>query len=104
MRKLFLITSFLTLTLWQPLPLTSARAAEEATPAAPKEAAPADSKEESKGEGGKDADAKKKGSDDVSGGRFVGDPIYIHVAPLVLPVINENGVEQLVTILFSIQV
>ena len=52
------------------------------------------------GEGGK----SKKGGDDVSGGRFTGDPIYVHIAPLVLPVIADNGVEQLVTISFDVQV
>ncbi len=49
---------------------------------------------------------KKKQQDapDVMGGRFAGDPIYVHVPPLVLPAINENGVEQLVTIILDIQV
>src|ERR1700722_6243500 len=46
----------------------------------------------------------KKGSDDVTGGRFAGDPIYVHIAPLVLPVIADDGVEQLGTISFDVQV
>ncbi|MGB9153969.1 MAG: hypothetical protein WCD70_12890, partial [Alphaproteobacteria bacterium] len=46
----------------------------------------------------------KKGGDDVSGGRFAGDPIYVHISPLVLPVIADDGVEQLVTIILDVQV
>jgi flagellar FliL protein len=49
-------------------------------------------------------DAKKKSADDVSGGRFSGDPIYVHIAPLVLPVINDKGVEQIVSIILDVQV
>ena len=47
---------------------------------------------------------KPKTTDGVVGGRFAGDPIYVHIQPMVLPVINENGVEQLVTIIMDIQV
>ncbi len=47
---------------------------------------------------------EKKKDDDVSGGRFQGDPIYVHIAPMVLPVINDTGVEQLVTIILDVQV
>ncbi|MDR3424982.1 MAG: hypothetical protein P4M13_07910 [Alphaproteobacteria bacterium] len=50
------------------------------------------------------SDSKKKGGEDVTGGRFAGDPIYVHISPMVLPVINDAGVEQLVTILFDVQV
>ena len=58
-----------------------------------------------KAEGGKsDSKGKKKEGDEVMGGRFAGDPVYVHIAPIVLPVINENGVEQLVTILLDVQV
>ena len=58
---------------------------------------------EEKAEGG---ESKKKGNanDNISGGRFAGDPIYVHIAPLILPVINNDGVEQLVTILLDVQV
>jgi hypothetical protein len=65
--------------------------------------APAAKADAPKGEGSKDGD-KKKGDDDVSGGRFAGDPIYVHIAPMVLPVISDNGVEQLVTIILDVQV
>ncbi len=54
-----------------------------------------------KSEGG---ESKKKDGDDVMGGRFAGDPVYVHIAPMVLPVINDSGVEQLVTILLDVQV
>lgn len=47
---------------------------------------------------------KAKKSDDVSGGRFEGDPIYVHIAPMVMPVITNDGVEQLVTMIFDVQV
>ncbi|MDR3448214.1 MAG: hypothetical protein P4M15_00420 [Alphaproteobacteria bacterium] len=47
---------------------------------------------------------KKGGADDMSGGRFAGDPIYIHLAPMVLPVITDSGVEQLVTLVIDVQV
>lgn len=46
----------------------------------------------------------KKKPDDVTGGRFTGDPIYVHIAPLVLPIIGGDGVEQLVTLSFDVQV
>ena len=58
----------------------------------------------SSGGEGKSDSKKKGGDDDVTGGRFAGDPIYVHLAPLILPVINENGVEQIVTIILDIQV
>ena len=46
----------------------------------------------------------KKAPDGISGGRFAGDPLYVHLAPMVLPIITENGAEQLVTIVIDIQV
>ena len=48
---------------------------------------------------------EKNGKDnsDVTGGRFEGDPIYVHVPPMILPIINQNGAEQLVTIILDIQ-
>jgi hypothetical protein len=51
-----------------------------------------------------DEGGKGKKSEDMSGGRFAGDPIYIHIAPMVLPVINGDGVEQLVTVILDVQV
>jgi len=51
-------------------------------------------------EGEKEGETEKE----VVGGRFENDPIYVHVAPLVMPIINEKGVEQLVTLLIDVQV
>lgn len=47
---------------------------------------------------------KKDGPKDVSGGRFVGDPVYVHLAPMVMPVISDDGVEQIVTFQIDIEV
>jgi len=51
-----------------------------------------------------DKEKKKGGDEDVSGGRFAGDPIYVHIPPMVLPVISDAGVEQLVTLILDVQV
>lgn len=40
----------------------------------------------------------------ISGGKFSGDPIYVHLQPLVLPIINASGAEQIVTLIVTIQV
>ena len=60
-------------------------------------------KAEGGGEGGNDVKQKKSG-DDVSGGKFAGDPIYVRIDPMLLPVITDKGVEQLVTIIFAVEV
>lgn len=60
----------------------------------------AEEKAEAKG----DKKDDKKAVEGTTGGRFAGDPIYIHLDPMVMPVINEKGVEQLVTILLDVQV
>lgn len=70
------------------MPLAPVMAAEEAKKDAPKDAP-------------KDA---KKGDADVSGGKFAGDPIYVHISPMILPVINESGVEQLITVQIDVEV
>lgn len=61
------------------------------------------------GEGGKEEGKKEEGgkdkkSEDVTGGRFAGDPVFVHLAPMVMPVISDSGVEQLVTIVIDIEV
>ncbi len=58
---------------------------------------------------GKDGkkDEKKKspgGEDEILGGKFEGDPVYVRMKPMVLPVIAENGAQQLVTIQVDLQV
>lgn len=54
--------------------------------------------------GAEGGDAKKKGPEDVSGGRFEGDPVYVHLAPMVLPIITDDGAEQLVTLIIDVEV
>lgn len=54
-------------------------------------------------EGGK----KKKGAPqdgEISGGHFDGDPIYIHLKPLVLPIVNDSGAQQIVTLQIDLQI
>lgn len=47
---------------------------------------------------------KSKGPADVSGGRFAGDPVYVHLAPMILPVITQVGSEQIITLQIAIEV
>jgi len=62
-------------------------------------------KKEAKSEGeGKSDKGKGGGTEGVSGGKFAGDPVYVHLSPMVLPVISESGVEQLVTIQIDVEV
>lgn len=65
-------------------------------------------KESKKEEGGKseEGDKKKKKGDDesITGGRFAGDPIYVHVQPISLPIISNRGAEQIVTMLIDLHV
>jgi flagellar basal body-associated protein FliL len=57
-----------------------------------------------KPEGKKEEGGGGKKAEDVSGGRFAGDPVYVHIAPMVLPVISDAGVEQLITIIVDVEV
>jgi len=66
---------------------------------AAEEAAKEEKADKGGGEGG-----KGKSPEGVTGGRFAGDPIYVHITPMVLPVISDSGVEQLVTLVFDVQV
>jgi flagellar basal body-associated protein FliL len=66
--------------------------------AAKKDEAPEAKKPEGEGGEGKKAPA------DVSGGRFAGDPVYVHLNPMILPVITDAGAEQIVTLQITIQV
>src|SRR6185437_14390879 len=68
-----------------------------------KEAAKKDDKkkEDKKDDEGKEG---KKAPTDVTGGRFEGDPVYVHLAPMILPLITENGAEQIITLQITIQV
>lgn len=80
-----------------------------AAPAAPpapsggdvaKKEAPKEEAKKPEGEGGE----AKKAPADISGGRFAGDPVYVHLAPMILPVITDTGAEQIVTLQITIQV
>ena len=75
-------------------------------PLTPVLAAEGETKEKPKREddsGGEQVD-KKKAVEDVSGGRFNGDPVYVHLSPMVLPIITEEGAEQLVTLIIDVEV
>jgi len=50
------------------------------------------------------AEKSENKKDDISGGRFAGDPIYVRISPMVLPIISDNGVEQLVSLMITVQV
>ncbi len=99
MLRAFFLTLFL-LTGVLCLPLTNARAAEEAG----EHAKPKEKEKEKGGEGGEEGGGKSKGPEDVSGGRFAGDPIYVHLEPFVIPVITDDGAEQIVTMLIDLEV
>lgn len=66
----------------------------------PSKALASESESSEHGEKGKG----KKGEEDISGGRFEGDPIYVHIKPMVVPVINEDGVEQFVSLMLDVHV
>ncbi|MER2519748.1 MAG: hypothetical protein ABTQ34_03550 [Bdellovibrionales bacterium] len=52
------------------------------------------------------AEVKKQGKSDqeITGGRFSGDPIYVHLPVLILPVISSKGAQQIVTLLINVEV
>lgn len=101
MRTLLALLCILTLTLTS----TPVVAAEEAHAEKKAEGKKEEGKkEEGKGGGEGGEKEKAKGPSDVSGGRFTGDPVYVHLSPMVIPVITENGSEQIVTILIDIEV
>jgi flagellar basal body-associated protein FliL len=65
------------------------------------------------GEGGGEGEPKKAegegskksaGDNLISGGRFSGDPIYIHLQPMFVPIITASGAEQIVTLLVDLKV
>jgi flagellar basal body-associated protein FliL len=74
-----------------------ARAAEGAAP--PKVESGEKPKADKDGGGKKD-----KADSDVTGGKFAGDPVYVHLQPMILPMISDAGAEQIVTILIDVQV
>lgn len=57
---------------------------------------------EAKAEGG-EAKEEKKADGEITGGANIGDPVYIHLKPIVLPVISDKGAEQLVNIIVDLE-
>ncbi|MDD3287873.1 MAG: hypothetical protein PHX43_02545 [Alphaproteobacteria bacterium] len=58
-----------------------------------------------KAEGGGKAEGDKKKKDEgISGGRFAGDPMYVHIPPFILPVVTDKGAEQIVTLMVDLKV
>lgn len=66
-----------------------------------KEAAKSDSGDEESG--GDKKDKKKKGNEVVTGGLFEGDPVYVHLRPIIFPIISDSGAEQIVVLLIDLQ-
>jgi flagellar protein FliL len=102
MRKLplfFFFMSFFALGAWQGVFFSSALAAEETSDQQDE----GGKTEKGKSEKGKKND-KKKGEEDITGGRFAGDPIYVHIQPMILPIISDDGVEQLVSLMLDVRV
>lgn len=66
----------------------------------------ASGEKEGKGEKKEGGEGEKKGKKDtdITGGRFSGDPIYVHLPVLVLPMISEQGAQQTVTLLVNVEV
>jgi len=60
------------------------------------EASKADAKAEQK--------SKKKDTATITGGQGADDPVYLHMAPITLPIINDYGAQQIVTMLVDLQI
>ena len=102
--RVFLITALAVLCAWD-LPVLAAEG--DAATASKSDKADLGGKDQAK-DGTKEESpedtSKKKGKEDISGGRFAGDPVYVHISPMVLPVISDQGVEQLVTVIIDVEV
>jgi len=97
MKKILVLALFIVLgTALQPRLVFAEEGAAPAPPAA--------SADSGKKEGDKKEEGGSKKPDDVSGGRFAGDPVFVHLDPMVLPVITEDGAEQLVTLQIAVEV
>jgi flagellar basal body-associated protein FliL len=57
-------------------------------------------KEEAKG----DADKAENADGSITGGEHEGDPVYVHLKPLVFPVINDKGAQQVVNLIIDLEV
>jgi flagellar basal body-associated protein FliL len=61
-------------------------------------------KEGAENKEGKNSKSDKAEKGMISGGRFAGDPVYVRLQPILLPVINDKGAQQIVTMVIDIQV
>ena len=49
-----------------------------------------------------DQKSKKKEQVSITGGQTEGDPVYLHLAPITLPIINDYGAQQIVTMIVDL--
>lgn len=65
----------------------------------------AEAKPKAEGEGGGEEGGKKKkgGFEVITGGKFAGDPVYVHLQPVILPIISDAGAEQIITMLIDLE-
>jgi len=61
------------------------------------------------GEGAGDAESKvsptlKKDAASITGGNFAGDPLYLNMPPVIVPVINRFGAQQIVAMIVNLQI
>lgn len=61
-------------------------------------------KKSASSEGEEKKEEGKKNDKSITGGRFDGDPIYVHLQPFILPVVTEKGAEQIVTLMVDLRV
>ncbi len=54
------------------------------------------------GEEGESKEKQDKKS--ITGGKLAGDPVYVHLQPIIMPVIDKNGAQQLVVLVIDLQV
>jgi flagellar basal body-associated protein FliL len=106
MRKspILIVTLAASIAVAMPPAARAQQAAAPAAPAAPPAPDAAKKEEPKKPEGGGEGGEAKKAPADISGGRFAGDPVYVHLSPMILPVITNTGAEQIVSLQITIQV
>lgn len=93
----FLVALFLSTAALAPAPAWASAGGGEK-----KEAKPAEGGDE---EGGDAKDKKKKkGQETVTGGTFEGDPVYVHLRPIIFPIISDSGAEQIIVLLVDLQI
>ena len=58
--------------------------------------------DKAKAEAKDDQKAKKKEAVSITGGQTADDPVYLHLAPITLPIINDYGAQQIVNMLVDL--